>query len=100
MSWPTTKGHNLGAGPHVSDLFTDAQKVECVTAFVCLGSKYVSDSNSFSECARCSSIGILLQVVQWKCVLVFGRDETMSLETKFRLYSTCDNANCAVGLRF
>ena len=56
VSWSQIKVQHLGAGWDARYVFIDAQKVEGVTEFVYLGSKYVSDSKSFSECA--CSIGI------------------------------------------
>lgn len=84
VSWAKTKVQNLGWGPDADDVLTGDHKVEGVTAFTYLGSKFASKCNSFPECMR--RIGLTATAMD-SCNGIWCQ-RSLSLSTKIRLYST------------
>jgi len=83
ISWSKTEVQNLGAGPDAQDLVVNGHTVDGVSEFIYLGSKQSSRANSPAECVR----RIALAAGVTNDLNDVCRQRSLSLHTKFRLYS-------------
>ena len=76
---------NFGAGPGAQDLLVNGHTVDGVSKFIYLNSKQSSHANSSMECVR----RIALAAGVTKDLDDIWRQRSLSLHTKFSLYSAC-----------
>jgi len=87
ISWAKTKVQNLEAGPDAQDLVVNCHTVDGVSELIYLGSKHKQSShaNSSTECVQ----RIALAAGVTNDLDDVWRQRSLSLHTKFRLYSAC-----------
>ena len=83
------EGPELGSwGPDVQDRVVYGHTVDGVSEFIYLGSKQSSHANTSMECVRRIALPAA-GVVNVDLDDVMGTKRSLSLHTKFRLYSAC-----------